>query len=106
MIQLRRIALPLIALVAAGCASQAQRTEVAANGDTAPSAKDKAIIEQRAIEDKQDDSASEVSLQIDANVNMPGGKGPVSSVGFVTETWIKTGGKWYILPNMPGAKGG
>jgi len=154
-IQLRRIALPLIALVAAGCASQAQRTEVAANGDTAPSAKDKAIIEQRAIQrwellinhqaakaydflspgfratksreayaaemnnrpvqwskvlpysqKCEKPTVCEVSLQIDANVNMPGVKGPVSSVGFVTETWIKTGGKWYILPNMPGAKGG
>jgi len=153
--QLRHIAFLLIALVAAGCASQAPRTEIAADDDTAPSAKDKETIEQRAIQrweflinhqaEKAYDFLSPgfratksreayaaemnnrpvhwskvlpysqkcekptvcvVNLQIDSNVNMPGVKGAVPSVGFVTETWIKTRGKWYILPNMPGTKGG
>lgn len=151
---IRPVALSLLALLAVGCASQAPRTEAAADGGALPSAKEKEIIKQRAIQrweflikqqaDKAYDFLSPgyratktreayaaemnnrpvhwskvlpfsqecekptvcvVNLQIDANVNMPGVKGPVSSVGFVTETWIKTRGKWYILPNMPGTKG-
>ena len=40
-----------------------------------------------------------VSLQVDAEVMMPGTGKEVSSVGFVTETWIQTRGKWYYLPD-------
>ncbi len=40
-----------------------------------------------------------VSIQVDADVKMPGVSKNVSTVGFVTETWIKTRGKWYLLPN-------
>lgn len=152
---IRPVALSLLALLAVGCASQAPRSDVAAEAGALPSAKEREIIKQRAIQrweflikheaekaydflspgyratKTREAYASEmnnrpvrwskvlpysqncekptvcvVSLQIDANVNMPGVKGPVSSVGFVTETWIKTRGKWYILPSMPGTKGG
>ncbi len=40
-----------------------------------------------------------VSIQVDADVKMPGVGKMVSSVGFVTETWIRTHGKWYFLPD-------
>ncbi|MEO7934783.1 MAG: hypothetical protein ABIR27_00840 [Dokdonella sp.] len=40
-----------------------------------------------------------VNIQVDANVKMPGVGKRVSSVGFVTETWIRTHGKWYFLPD-------
>jgi hypothetical protein len=39
-----------------------------------------------------------VNIQVDANVKMPGVSNAVSSVGFVKETWIRSGGKWYFLP--------
>ena len=40
-----------------------------------------------------------VNIQVDANVKMPGVGKLVSSVGFVTETWIRSHGKWYLLPD-------
>ena len=40
-----------------------------------------------------------VNIQVDANVKMPGVGKRVSTVGFVTETWIRTRGKWYFLPD-------
>lgn len=46
-----------------------------------------------------------VSLQVDADVKMPGVRKNVSTVGFVTETWIRTRGKWYMLPNAQQAAG-
>lgn len=47
-----------------------------------------------------------LDLQIDATVKMPGVASPVASVGFVTETWIRTHGKWYLLPNAVKGAGG
>jgi uncharacterized protein YceK len=47
-----------------------------------------------------------VNIQVDANVKMPGVGVPVSSVGFVEETWIKSGGKWYFLPDSKKVTGG
>ena len=46
-----------------------------------------------------------VDLQIDADAKMVGTKEMVSSVGFVTETWIKSGGKWWFLPSAKAATG-
>lgn len=40
-----------------------------------------------------------IDLQVDAAVKMPGVSQSVSSVGFVTETWILDRGKWYFLPH-------
>lgn len=40
-----------------------------------------------------------VNLQVDAQVKMPGVGKEVPSVGFVTETWIRSRGKWYFLPD-------
>lgn len=40
-----------------------------------------------------------IDLQLDIGVKVPGVSQTVSSVGFVTETWIRTRGKWYVLPN-------
>ncbi|HET9032423.1 MAG TPA: hypothetical protein VFN25_05920 [Dokdonella sp.] len=40
-----------------------------------------------------------ISLQVDSDVKMQGISQNVPVLGFVTETWIKTQGKWYYLPN-------
>lgn len=40
-----------------------------------------------------------VDLQVDIGVKMPGISQVVSSVGFVSETWILSRGKWYFLPH-------
>jgi hypothetical protein len=40
----------------------------------------------------------ELDLQVDFETQMPGMRQSVASVGFVNETWIRTGGKWYLLP--------
>jgi hypothetical protein len=37
---------------------------------------------------------------------MPGVGSEVSSVGFVKETWLKTRGKWYLLPDAKPETGG
>ena len=47
-----------------------------------------------------------LTLQIDANTAMPGVGKNVPVTGFVGETWIKTGGKWYYLPEAKGSTGG
>lgn len=38
-------------------------------------------------------------LQIDADTAMPGVGRKVPATGFVAETWIRTRGKWYYLPD-------
>ncbi len=40
-----------------------------------------------------------LNMQVDVDVKMPGIGKDVSSVGFVTETWILVRGKWYLLPD-------
>ena len=40
-----------------------------------------------------------VNIQVDVNVKMPGVGQKVSSVGYVTETWIRSHGQWYFLPD-------
>lgn len=47
-----------------------------------------------------------IDLQVDAAVKMPGVGQPVSSVGFVTETWIRSQGKWYFVPHTADLTGG
>ena len=47
-----------------------------------------------------------LDLQIDYATRMPGVGTDVSSVGFVKETWLKTHGKWYLLPEAKSATGG
>ena len=47
-----------------------------------------------------------IDLQVDVSVKMPGVSQAVSSVGFVTETWIRTRGKWYMLPHTADLAGG
>jgi len=46
-----------------------------------------------------------LDLQIDANIKMPG-VGEVSSLGFVKETWIKSQGKWFFVPEGQKGAGG
>lgn len=46
-----------------------------------------------------------ISLQVDSDVKMQGVSKAVSTVGFVTETWIKSKGKWYFLPNSKQSAG-
>jgi hypothetical protein len=46
-----------------------------------------------------------VNIQVDANVKMPGVGKMVPTVAFATETWIRSGGKWYFLPNAKTATG-
>ena len=55
------------------------------------------VLPFREICDKPD--VCVIDLQVDIGVKMPGVSQPVSSVGFVTETWIRTRGKWYLLPH-------
>lgn len=40
-----------------------------------------------------------VNMQVDSTVKMPGVGKTVPTVGFVTETWILSRGKWYFLPD-------
>ena len=40
-----------------------------------------------------------IDLQVDVGVKMPGVSQMVSSVGFVSETWILSRGTWYFLPH-------
>ncbi len=40
-----------------------------------------------------------IDLQVDVSVKMPGVSQSVASVGFVTETWIRSRGNWYLLPH-------
>ena len=47
-----------------------------------------------------------IDLQVDVTVKMPGVTQPVSSVGFVKETWIRSRGKWYLLPHAADLAGG
>lgn len=47
-----------------------------------------------------------LDLQIDADATMPGVGRKVPAMGFVTETWIKTRGKWYYLPDAKVGTGG
>lgn len=46
-----------------------------------------------------------LALQIDADTAMPGVGKKVPAMGFVQETWIKTRGKWYYLPDPKGGTG-
>lgn len=39
-----------------------------------------------------------ISLAIEYQAQMPGVGKSVTSIGYVTETWIKTKGKWWYLP--------
>lgn len=39
-----------------------------------------------------------ISLAVEYEVKMPGVGKPVNSIGYVTETWIKSKGKWWHLP--------
>ena len=54
------------------------------------------VLPYRQVCDKPD--VCVIDLQIDAGVKMPGVSNKVSTVGFVTETWIRSRGKWYFLP--------
>ncbi|MFA7320853.1 MAG: hypothetical protein WC000_05255 [Dokdonella sp.] len=56
----------------------------------------KKVLPYREVCDKPD--VCLIDLQIDAGVKMPGVSSMVSTVGFVTETWIRVHGKWYFLP--------
>lgn len=47
-----------------------------------------------------------VDLQIDFHTKMPGVGTEASSTGFVRETWIRTKGQWYLLPDAKPATGG
>ncbi|HMM65342.1 MAG TPA: hypothetical protein PKC03_00240 [Dokdonella sp.] len=47
-----------------------------------------------------------LDLQIDYSTKMPGVGTDVSSVGFVRETWIRSKGQWYMLPDAKPATGG
>jgi hypothetical protein len=46
-----------------------------------------------------DGDTCKVSVVVDFKITMPGATGTVSSFSPVTETWIKTAGRWYYLPN-------
>jgi hypothetical protein len=41
-----------------------------------------------------------VHLTVQFKHNMGGPAGVVSSLGFVTETWVKVDGRWYFLPEQ------
>lgn len=47
-----------------------------------------------------------LDLQVDYSTKMPGVGTDVTSVGFVRETWIRTKGQWYLLPEAKPATGG
>lgn len=47
-----------------------------------------------------------LNLQIDADTSMPGVGRKVPAMGFVEETWVKTRGKWYYLPDAKAGTGG
>ena len=55
------------------------------------------VLPYREVCDKPD--VCVIDLQVDIGVKMPGVSQMVSSVGFVTETWIRSRGKWYLLPH-------
>ncbi|HET8940551.1 MAG TPA: hypothetical protein VFN13_01005 [Rudaea sp.] len=48
---------------------------------------------------KCDADVCKVHLVIDYSMQMGGPAGVVKSSGFVVETWIKTDGHWYFLPD-------
>ena len=47
-----------------------------------------------------------LNIQIDADTAMPGVGKKVPAMGFVAETWIRTRGKWYFLPDAKQGTGG
>jgi hypothetical protein len=55
------------------------------------------VLPYRQVCDKPD--VCVLDLQIDFEAKMPGVNQDVSSTGFVKETWIRSGGKWYLLPS-------
>ena len=64
----------------------------------------KKVLPYREVCDKPD--VCVIDLQVDAGVKLPGVSNMVSTVGFVTETWIRSHGKWYFLPeaNAPAGR--
>lgn len=62
------------------------------------------VLPYRTICDKPD--VCVLDLQIDFATKMPGVGTDVSSVGFVKETWLRTRGKWYLLPEAKTETGG
>ena len=56
----------------------------------------KKVLPYREVCDKPD--VCVIDLQVDATVKMPGVSSMVPTVGFVTETWIRSRGEWYFLP--------
>lgn len=63
----------------------------------------KKVLPYREVCDKPD--VCVIDMQVDIAVKMQGVSQSVSSVGFVTETWIRTHGKWYFLPNATDLNG-
>ena len=62
------------------------------------------VLPYRATCDKPD--VCVIDLQIDYTTKMPGVGTDVNSVGFVKETWLRTRGKWYLLPEAKPVTGG
>lgn len=63
------------------------------------------VLPYRQVCDKPD--VCVLDLQVDFETTIPGVRQAVDSAGFVNETWIRTGGKWYLLPkagNQAGRK--
>ncbi|MEO8803303.1 MAG: hypothetical protein ABI304_08265 [Rudaea sp.] len=48
---------------------------------------------------KCDKDVCHVHLVVDYSMRQGGPVGTVKTTGFVTETWLKTDGKWYFLPD-------
>ncbi len=63
----------------------------------------KKVLPYREVCDKPD--VCVIDLQVDAGVKLPGVSNMVSTVGFVTETWIRSHGKWYFLPEAAAPAG-
>jgi hypothetical protein len=47
-----------------------------------------------------DADVCKVRLSVDYKVNLGGPVGSVASLGLIVETWVKTKGKWYFLPEQ------
>ena len=54
------------------------------------------VLPYRQVCDKPD--VCVLDLQVDFETRIPGVRQAVDSAGFVNETWIRTRGKWYLLP--------
>ncbi len=53
----------------------------------------------RYISQNCDKDSCTVMMSIGYKINMGGPAGNVATTGPVTETWVRSGGKWYVLPD-------